>query len=392
MKRVEDSLPSVKKQKEQTPLRRTLMRFLFGILLGGSALPAILAVPITNRNLTFLAGMCVFIVLMLFTSFFTTLIHEAGHLVFGLVSGYEFFSFRIFNIVLIRQDGAYKIRRFGIAGTAGQCLMKPPPWVGNTFPYFLYNFGGVIMNLAGSVVFYIVALLVAGNPFLLSFFLMMCFQGVFCAISNGIPDTIRGLPNDGKNIVDYGKSTAALREFWFTLQIIISMNNNVRMKDLPADWFPPISENELRSNAPLPFALIHLDRFLEEEKWEEAAGLLEMYLKPQREIPGYKRNVAQAELVFLECILKQRPDRLKELLSEEHLKYLKMAQKDSPSIFRTLYCYLLFIEKNEDKASEHRSRFEKLFKHYPYSYVVESAHKEMDLALSVFKAGKESVA
>ena len=389
MQQVKESTPSAKKKKDKVPLRHLLLKGFFGILLGCSALPAVITIPPSNYMLNRLAVFLGFAFLMLLTHTLSILIHEAGHLVFGLVSGYEFFSFRIFNIMLIRQGGSFRIRKFGIRGTGGQCLMKPPPLNENKYPYFLYNLGGVIMNLAVSAVFALVASLGSGNPYLLSFAMMMYFQGVIIAVTNGIPDTIGGIPNDGKNIVEFGKNSEALREFWISMQIIISMNENVRMKDMPADWFPPLSEAALRSNAPLPFALINLDRLLEEERWEEAAGLLEFYLNPEREISGHKRNVAQAELVFLECILKQRPDRLQSLLSEEHRKFITLAQKSSPSIFRTQYCCFLFVDKNEDKASQHRSQFDQMFKHYPYSLIVEEARKEMDLALSVFRKGKE---
>ena len=52
-------------------------------------------------------------------------LHEGGHLLFGLLSGYRFVSFRIFNWTLIRQEGKFRLKRFGIAGTGGQCLMLP---------------------------------------------------------------------------------------------------------------------------------------------------------------------------------------------------------------------------------------------------------------------------
>ena len=53
-------------------------------------------------------------------------LHEGGHLLFGLLSGYRFVSFRIFNWTLIRQEGKFRLKRFGIAGPGGQCLMLPP--------------------------------------------------------------------------------------------------------------------------------------------------------------------------------------------------------------------------------------------------------------------------
>ncbi len=47
-------------------------------------------------------------------------VHEAGHLVCGMLSGYRFVSFRIFNLTFIKIDGRLRVRKFSIAGTGGQ--------------------------------------------------------------------------------------------------------------------------------------------------------------------------------------------------------------------------------------------------------------------------------
>ena len=49
--------------------------------------------------------------------FITTVIHEGGHLVFGLISGYSFSSFRIGSIMLVKINGKLRIRSFNLAGT-----------------------------------------------------------------------------------------------------------------------------------------------------------------------------------------------------------------------------------------------------------------------------------
>ena len=58
--------------------------------------------------------------------FLHIIIHEAGHLVFGLISGYRFLSFRIFSIIFVKVDGHIVRKRYSLRGTAGQCLMYPP--------------------------------------------------------------------------------------------------------------------------------------------------------------------------------------------------------------------------------------------------------------------------
>ena len=72
-------------------------------------------------------------------------VHEAGHLVFGLMTGYKFCSYRLGNLMLQLEDGRLRLRRMTLVGTGGQCLMAPPPW-SEDLPAVLYNLGGCLMN------------------------------------------------------------------------------------------------------------------------------------------------------------------------------------------------------------------------------------------------------
>ena len=70
-----------------------------------------------------------FAMLLIFAAYFIhAVIHEFGHLVFGLLTGYKFISFRIGNFMFIKKEGKLRVKLFNIVGTGGQCLMMPPPW------------------------------------------------------------------------------------------------------------------------------------------------------------------------------------------------------------------------------------------------------------------------
>ena len=43
--------------------------------------------------------------------FFHLIVHEAGHLVFGLLTGYEFCSFRIASFMWLKENGKLKLKR-----------------------------------------------------------------------------------------------------------------------------------------------------------------------------------------------------------------------------------------------------------------------------------------
>lgn len=128
------------------------------------------------------------ILILLFSIFLQVLLHEGGHLVCGLATGYRFVSFRIFNLTFIRKDGKLCIKRFSLAGTGGQCLLTPPERPLEDIPTTLYNLGGVLANLLTAILAFLPLLTVDGLPYLLKFFLLMLsLIGILLAGMNGIP-------------------------------------------------------------------------------------------------------------------------------------------------------------------------------------------------------------
>ncbi|MFW7359655.1 hypothetical protein [Vagococcus fluvialis] len=93
------------------------------------------------------------------------IIHEAGHLVMGLLTGYTFLSFRIFSWVLVKQHNKIKLTKQKIPGTLGQCLLIPPER--EEFIYKLYLLGGVLFNFLASL---LMISLISVFPVFTSFF------------------------------------------------------------------------------------------------------------------------------------------------------------------------------------------------------------------------------
>ena len=122
---------------------------IIGYSVGKIAGDSLSKVDTPNIILLLIAGVVVFIL--------QVIIHEAGHLVFGLLSGYKFVSFRVFDFKIIKEEnGKLKIRYERLAGTGGQCLMRAPEYVEGKFKYKLYLLGGVMFNLVFSIVFWLV--------------------------------------------------------------------------------------------------------------------------------------------------------------------------------------------------------------------------------------------
>ena len=47
--------------------------------------------------------------------FFHMIVHEAGHLVFGLMTGYKFCSFRIASFMWLKENGKLKMKRLTLS-------------------------------------------------------------------------------------------------------------------------------------------------------------------------------------------------------------------------------------------------------------------------------------
>ena len=127
-------------------------------------------------------GMLAFVV----SSLFLIPIHEAGHLVCGLLSGYGFVSFRIFSYTVIKAGGRLRIKRFAVANTGGQCLMTPPALPLEEIPTMSYNFGGVLANIV-AVLLVLPMLYLCDNPFLIESVVVFIFTGIMMILFNGIP-------------------------------------------------------------------------------------------------------------------------------------------------------------------------------------------------------------
>ena len=95
----------------------------------------------------------------LYIAFFLQIIlHEGGHLVFGLLTGYQFVSFNVCGFIWQKgPDGKLHAGRMQLAGAGGQCLMAPPEYNGGDFPFALYNLGGVRTNLLTAAIFGLLA-------------------------------------------------------------------------------------------------------------------------------------------------------------------------------------------------------------------------------------------
>ena len=307
------------------------------------------------------------------------IIHEAGHLVFGLLTGYRFVSFRVSSFMWMKDNDRIRFKRMSVAGTGGQCLMAPPDLKDGKMPVQLYNYGGAIMNLIASAVSGGLVLLCPAGSLLRPFMLMMLVTGVAYALMNGLPLRMNLVNNDGRNARDLARNPEAVRAFRITLKMKELSARGVCMKDMPEEWFAVPDEEGMKNGITSSLGVFACSRLMDQGKFAEADALMERLLSQDNGIPGVLRNTMVCDRIYVELIGENRPEVLEGLRTKDQVKFMK-SMKKFPSVLRTEYAYALLAEKDPEKAQQVMEMFEKTARTYPNPNDIEIERGLMETA------------
>lgn len=292
-----------------------------------------------------------FICFFLITLFLQVALHEAGHLICGLASGYRFVSFRIFNFTWIRKDGKWVLKRFSVAGTGGQCLLAPPDRPEEEIPVCGYNMGGVMMNILTALVALGFLLWMEDLPFMLSVFLVFgVIIGLFLGVTNGVPMKLGGIGNDAYTLRLLRHNPATKHALILQLRINALIQEGMRPKDMPEEWFKQDAATiDYKDILQATIGLMNVSRLLDREEWEDAYRLLEDVKSHSSELIGILQQETDAELLFT-ALVTGRMERAGELATDKLLRYIHLYSRVSSSKQRQLFALALYQEHDREKA------------------------------------------
>lgn len=292
------------------------------------------------------------ILLLLLALFLQVILHEGGHLVFGLATGYRFVSFRIFNLTFIRKDNKLCIKRFSIAGTGGQCLLVPPEKPLERVPTILYNLGGVLTNLLTSIIALSLLITINGIPFFPKFGLtLVTIIGLIMVMMNGIPMRINGICNDAGNIRLLLKNKKSKQALITQLRINALVQEGMRPKDMSEEWFRPPEGIQYKDTLQVATLLIHIARLQDQKKWEEAYEALQEVAQHEKEVGGLLICEVKCELLFMSLVT-GRMEQAEKAYTDELKEYINQYKNVMSSKQRILCALALYREKDYTKAKE----------------------------------------
>jgi len=282
----------------------------------------------------------------LFT-FVHVIIHETGHLIFGLISGYRLQSFRIFSLTFVNIDGRIRRKKYAIRGTAGQCLMVPPGMNNDgSFPFVLYNLGGGLANLIVSVPFLLAAIFTE-NATAAVFFIAFCAPGLMLAAANLIPLDL-GVQNDGMNIRAMIKHEFLRESFYLQLIVYEEMSKGKLITEYDPETFALPHDPDIGRYTLAAFNyMFTYYRLLAMHEFEAAYGYLMKLLEEPDRYPIATLNVLQAEQLFF-MVLHRRPVEEIAVLYKKFRPVFQIARTDI-GIQRIHYIYEALLSEEEKK-------------------------------------------
>ncbi len=337
---------------------------------------------------TFVTEFLIAIIIIIIAMFLQVILHEGGHLVFGLLTKYKFLSFRIGNIMLLKTDGKLKLKKFSLVGTGGQCIMIPPDFNNGKIPYVLYNAGGAIFNFL-SCLFCIILIInynsnpyYSINPYFVKFAGYFISFGILLGLVNIIPFKGKFITNDGKNILGISKSKNAMESFWRMLKVNALLNEGIRIKDMPTELFVKPNEEDLLNNITVTDGYTYAVRLIDNHKFEEAKDYIEYLLNTDTDLIGIHKSLLKSELIYCYLVIGDF-EAIDTLLDKNLLTFFKKA-KNLPPILRVQYLLALLKEKDFSKSEEYLKNFEKVAKSYPVVADIEGEYDLIEYAKNKF--------
>lgn len=349
------------------------------------------------------AMLAALVVSLYLSMFIHVLIHEGGHMVMGLATGYGFLSYRAGSHIWVKKENKIVHGRFQMPGTGGQCLLSPPKNpTGRENPAFLYNLGGGLFNLIGAALAAAAAFcLDAGSPVLTAvkvFFICFVLVGVYLGLINLIPLKIGGVPNDGYNMRHLLSASDTNDVFNLALSMYEAQCRDVRLKDLPEEMFAAAGCAGAEDTAgicdrgnvlEIGFLQSLAEKRFDERRFDEVEKICRDMTKAAKVPEIYKTQAAM--LLILICMAEGRPEDAESLLAKKTVKKTLSASSFMPNTACIEYGRALLISHDGKKVRRWKERFDKIGRTYPFKADYQCYAEIFDMITDAASAdGKEA--
>ena len=301
--------------------------------------------------LPYLAKAAMTIILICVACFLQLIIHEGGHLVTGLLTGYRFVSFRVLNWLLIRKDDRLQWRNFELAGTGGQCLLAPPDKPLEEIDTRWYNAGGVLANVITAVLAIVLMYTVDMPLWMHALMFLMAFIGVSFALLNGIPMKVGGVANDGLNLFQMEKDRPAKLSFCNILDVNARCQEGEPYAEMPEHLFALPDPFDWENSMHVAAVLLSVTRMMAFHQWEDAYQLLtEAHDNKDNYMRLYQLEIEN--MMTQVCIFTGRDDEARKHYSKDVAKHVTQHASTQSDKQLTLMAVALALNGDRPRAEQ----------------------------------------
>ncbi|MBQ8498086.1 MAG: hypothetical protein IJ489_11625 [Clostridia bacterium] len=305
---------------------------------------------------------------------FMVVTHEAGHLIFGLLTGYKFISFRIFSLMLLRENGKFKIRKHKVPGTAGQCLMAPPQKKNGRYPYVLYNLGGILVCAVLSFIPMVISVFFLEYESVAMPLFVFGFVSFAMNLMNAIPTNGKSMMNDATNLRMANRSGAGKDALWNQLEYMHLHSKNIRTADMPKTLFFHPEEKDLNNTLVHWQVLANIERLEDMGDYEKAQAETSYILEKAPFLPQIYRDLFELEAIYISAVLGNDDERIHASFQSFDKRPLV---KNTINFARVHWAYLSLCKKDEAAANSARKTYEAKIKKEPYLASADFERRQM---------------
>lgn len=275
-------------------------------------------------------------------------IHEIGHLLFGIMFGYQLKAFQIGRFIVFK-DNKIEIIRADKFSQVGQCVMMPPKRIRNVST-LLYNYGGCIFNFGISL---LILLLISTNIITIHLVPLTIFisSGFYVFIVNFIPCIRNSISSDSLNALLLTNNSKMFNTYLLQLKIFNQLLVGKRPREL--NLFDSDMDRVYNHQNPYSFYPIIMLYYalLDKGDYIKANEVLKNLSDNSSKYSDANREKIVIEEIYLKCLNSEEL-----ALSDNEEKIFRNLKKScSIDAIRVLHTYYLFVKKDLKLAHEYET-------------------------------------
>lgn len=285
------------------------------------------------------------------------IVHEAGHLVLGKLTGYKFISFQVDRFMLIKSQGRFRLKHSQFSLSAA-CSMVYEDYKNGDFPLRLYFLGGVLFNALFAAIFLAVKLLCSMNVIMNILLVCLAATGFGIAAANGIPIILNNIASDGYCALNIDNQPEVKYACWRDWTIAKLLMDGARLKDMDEALFA-FSDNADISNTRITHGLCYtVGRFMELNDFQSAKQLAEILLSEKARLSWADECWLKMAMICVGIIDNGRNADTSNLKDPAVMQF--MTRYENELAVQTLHCGISLINGDETVPREYKAKLEKL--------------------------------